>query len=107
MCRVKNNWRMIKQSGKLLLEPRPPYPSDVSDDEWNQVRALIMAQNGRGRTRQVCEREILNAILYVTHCRCPWRMLPHDLPLWPTVYYYYERWQKDGTLHDVRRVLRR
>jgi putative transposase len=30
-------------------------------------------------------------------------MLPHDLPPWPTVYYYFRRWSRDGTwerIHD-------
>lgn len=30
-------------------------------------------------------------------------MLPHDLPKWQSVYYYYRKWRSDGTLallHD-------
>jgi hypothetical protein len=28
-------------------------------------------------------------------------MLPHDLPRWQTVYGYYQRWSKDGTLAKI------
>jgi transposase len=33
-------------------------------------------------------------------------MLPHDLPPWRTVYYYFWQWRKDGTwevMHDLLR----
>jgi putative transposase len=36
-------------------------------------------------------REILDAVFYVVRGGCAWRLLPHDLPLWKTVYHYYFR----------------
>ncbi|WP_398344911.1 transposase [[Scytonema hofmanni] UTEX B 1581] len=27
---------------------------------------------------------------------CSWRMMPHDLPAWQTVYSYFQRWQRKG-----------
>jgi len=32
-------------------------------------------------------RDILDAIFYVVRGGCAWRLLPHDFPLWGTVYY--------------------
>jgi transposase len=32
---------------------------------------------------------------------CSWRMLPHDLPVWQTVYHYYRCWLRDGTWQQV------
>ncbi|WP_373430187.1 transposase [Streptomyces sp. V1I1] len=26
---------------------------------------------------------------------CAWRLLPHDLPPWQTVYHYWRRWQQE------------
>jgi putative transposase len=34
-------------------------------------------------------REIVDAILYVLHSGCTWRLLPHDFPPWQTVYHYF------------------
>jgi putative transposase len=34
-------------------------------------------------------------------------MLPHDVPPWKTVYYYFRLWQRDGTwvrIHDALRT---
>ncbi len=38
----------------------------------------------------------MNAILRVTRTGCQWRMLPTNLPPWPTVYGYFRRWTKQG-----------
>ena len=51
-------------------------------------------------------REVLNGILYVLRSGCPWRMLPHDLPPWQTVYKYFRRWMMDGTWERVHETLR-
>src|SRR5438270_13801889 len=50
--------------------------------------------------------EIFNGILYVLRSGCSWRMLPHDLPPWGTVHYYYRRFRQDGTLLKVHEHLR-
>ncbi len=38
----------------------------------------------------------MNAIHYFLRAAMAWRLLPHDLPLWQTVYYYLRRWQREG-----------
>ena len=51
-------------------------------------------------------REIVNGILYMTRGGCAWRMMPHDLPAWKTVYHYFRQWRLDGTwtrIHDTLR----
>jgi AcrR family transcriptional regulator len=80
---------------------RDPYPSDLSIEQWERVAPLLPSAKPGGRPLSVNLREVLNAIAYVAHCRCPWRMLPHDLPRWQTVYGYYNRWSKDGTLERL------
>lgn len=90
----------------ILNSERERYPSDLTCTEWQQIQELIKPMPGAGRKRSVDEREIVNAILYVWHSGCTWRMLPHDLPPWPTVYYYYCRWRRDGTLDAIRSELR-
>ena len=51
-------------------------------------------------------REILNATFYLLKTGCQWRLLPHDFPRWPTVYWYFRKWRLDGTWERVNRALR-
>lgn len=80
---------------------RKSYPTDLSDTQWASIALLLPAPKPGGRPLSVSFREVLNAILYVERCSCSWRMLPHDLPRWQTVYGYYQRWSKDGTLAKI------
>ena len=61
---------------------------------------------GHGRPRIHSPREILNAIFYVLRSGCQWRLLPHDFPRWPTVYYYFRKWRLDSTWERINRALR-
>lgn len=51
-------------------------------------------------------RDIINAILYLIRSGCAWRLLPHDLPPWKTVYYYWRHWRRDGTWERIHTALR-
>ena len=59
---------------------RRPYPTDLSDAEWNHIEAHLPAANGYGRPRAHSLREILNAVFYLLKSGCQWRLLPHDFP---------------------------
>ncbi|WP_215618320.1 IS5 family transposase [Leptothoe kymatousa] len=80
---------------------RLPYPSDLSDDEWDLVEPLIPVHQGAGHPREVNLREIVNAILYWADNGIKWRAMPHDLPNWSTVYDYYRRWVKIGLWEQI------
>ncbi|WTU30766.1 transposase [Kitasatospora purpeofusca] len=41
-------------------------------------------------------REIVNAVFYQNRTGCQWRYLPHDLPSWSAVFYYFGLWRQDG-----------
>ena len=86
---------------------RAPYPSDLTDAEWQKLEPLIpKPKTNRGRKRKHAYREILNAIFYLLRAGCAWRMLPHDLPPWKTVYHYFRLWRKDGTWERINAALR-
>lgn len=51
-------------------------------------------------------REVVNGILYLNRTGCAWRLLPHDLPPWGTVHYYYRRFRMDGTWQTIHDRLR-
>jgi len=82
-------------------ERRDPYPTDLTDRQWRLVEPLLPGGQTRGRPRHINLREVVNALLYVRYIRCPWRFLPRDLPPWPTVYTYDQRWSADGTLERI------
>jgi putative transposase len=84
---------------------REPYPSDVSDAQW-ELLIHLFAEAKTGRPREVKIREVVNAIFYVNRTGVQWRYLPHDFPRWDIVYSYFRKWSKDGTWDQVQRVLR-
>jgi putative transposase len=86
---------------------RPSYPTDLTDDEWRVLEPLIPPAKPGGRPRSVDVREIINALRYVLRSGGAWRLLPHDLPPWETVYAYFRRWQADGTWEAIVATLRR
>jgi putative transposase len=47
-------------------------------------------------------RELVNAMLYWLRAGCAWRLLPHDLPPWKTVYPYSAAggWRAAGSASD-------
>jgi putative transposase len=85
---------------------RKPYPSDVTEEQWNLLAPLLPPARAGGRPRKVDLREVVNAILYRNRNGCTWRALPHDFPAWKTVYNYYQWWQWDGTWEHALTVLR-
>lgn len=91
---------------EVLLMARQPYATDLTDAQWARLAPLIPPALPRGRPRSVDLREVLNAILYLSRAGCSWRLLPHDLPPWGTVHYYYRRWRLDGTWQQIHDTLR-
>ena len=88
------------------MEPRKPYPTDLSDKEWDLISHLVPTAKPGGRPETYPKREILDAIFYVLRSGCAWRLLPHDFPPWQIVYQYFWRWRHDGTwqrMHDLLR----
>ena len=85
---------------------RKPYPSDLTDEQWDILFPLLPPAKPGGRPQSVDLREVVNGILYVLRAGCPWRMAPHDLPPWQTLYKYFRRWSVDGTWERVHEALR-
>ena len=49
---------------------RQPYPSDLSDLEWEIIEPLLPAPTNRGKPRTTNMREVVNAILYILSEGC-------------------------------------
>jgi putative transposase len=85
---------------------RKPYPSDLTDAQWEELAPLLPPAKPGGHPRTVEMREVINGILYVLRSGCTWRMMPHDLPPWSTAWGYFRRWRKDGTWQRIHEALR-
>jgi putative transposase len=85
---------------------RNPYPSDVTDEQWSLIESHIPPEKPGGRPRSVKMREVINGILYLNRTGCSWRMMPHDLPPWGTVHYYYRCFRRAGVWSDIHDRLR-
>jgi len=83
------------------------YPSDLTDDQWPLVEPYLPPEPGGGRPRKTAPRDVLDAILYILRTGCQWRYLPNDFPPKSTVWRYFDRWRRDGTLDRIHDALRR
>ena len=84
------------------------YPSDLTDAQWNTVRAYFEAPNPKGgRPRTYPVREMVNAILYLEREGCRWRALPDSFPPWMAVFMARKRWSLNGTLERAMSALAR
>jgi transposase len=71
---------------------RKVYPSDVSREQFEKVRAILESARKKTKPRQIDLYEVFCAVLYVLKSGCQWRMLPSEYPNWSTVYSYFCRW---------------
>ncbi|MGH7754353.1 MAG: IS5 family transposase, partial [Gemmatimonadales bacterium] len=85
---------------------RPAYPYDLSDADWAILEPLVPAPLPGGRPPRHPRREIVNAILDVRRTGCQWRALPHDLPPWGTIWWYFRQWREAGVWEQVNTTLR-
>ena len=85
---------------------RKAYPSDLTAAQWEELVPLLPPDTTRGPPRTTDLREVVNGILYVLGGGIPWRLMPHDLPPWGTVWWYFRKWRDDGTWERVEDALR-
>jgi transposase len=85
---------------------RKTYPSDVSDDEWAFVAPYLTLMREDAPQREHSLREVFNGLRYIVRTGMQWRMMPHDMPPWYTVYQQAQRWLKAGVFADMVRDLR-
>lgn len=76
---------------------RNPYPSDISQEQFEKIKPVLESAKKKTKPRTIELYEVFCAILYVLKTGGQWRMLPHDFPVWQTVYSYFRSWNKIGT----------
>ena len=76
----------------------------LTDNRWNIIKQFLNWQ----RKRKLNLRLVFDAILYVTRSGIQWRNLSKkDYPDWQAIYYYFDKWKKDGTLEKINLALNR
>jgi transposase len=89
---------------------RKPYPSDVTDEEWDFVAPYLTLMTEDAPQREHDLREVFNGMRWIVRTGSPWRYMPNDLPPWDAVYQQSQRWLAAGVFRamtqDLRRVLR-
>ncbi len=84
---------------------RRAYATDVSNAQWALTAPVIPDAEPGGRPRKASTRELVDAILDFLRAGMAWRLLPHGLPPWQTVYYCLRRWQREGVWDRVHHTL--
>jgi len=89
---------------------RKPYPTDVSDEEWEFVAPYLTLLSEDAPQRRHDLREVFNGLRFIVRGGLQWRLMPHDLPPWPAVYQQTRRWLAasvfETIVHDLRVLLR-
>ena len=89
---------------------RQAYPSDVSEEEWALVAPYLTLMTEDAPQREHSLREVFHGLRWIVRAGAAWRVMPHALPPWPTVYQQSHRWLKGGVFeamgHDLRAMLR-
>ena len=85
---------------------RRVYPTDLTDAQWAVLEPLVPPPKPGGRPPKHPRRELVNAMLYVLRSGEAWRLLPHDLPPWQTVYHYFRLWRIGGAWEQINAALR-
>ena len=84
-------------SMKEVRAGRKPYPTDLTDSQWEEIEPLYSGM----RNRKWSKRELTNAVLYIVKTGCQWRQLPHDFPPYQTVYSFFSRGAKSGLWEKI------
>ncbi len=80
---------------------REAYPSDVSDEEWEFVVPYLTLMSEDAPQREHSLGEVFNGARWAARAGSSWRMMPHDLPPWHTVYQQTQRWIKAGVFENI------
>jgi putative transposase len=96
---------VVHDQEAAVTPPRRPYATDLTDAEWQLLAPLIPPPKPGGRPAIQDRRELVNAMAYWLRAGCAWRLLPHDLPPWQTVYHYFRSWRQQGLWEQIHHVL--
>lgn len=71
--------------------------TELTDSQWQVLKEIVPHQ----RKRKYSLRSIVDAILWVHRTGIQWRNLAGNFPPWKSVYYYFQRWSRNGVWQKV------
>jgi transposase len=93
-----------------MTKKTKPYPSDVSDPEWEFCAPYLTLMKEAAPQRTHGLRDVFNALRWLVRAGCSWRLMPHEFPPWWVVQQQTQRWLRAGCFeemaHDLRAILR-
>jgi transposase len=84
------------------MNERKANPSDLTDEQWQQMRLLLPRTRGRGRTRRHNQRDLVNARADVRPTGGQWRALPP----WQTGYGFFRKLCRERMWQTINGILR-
>jgi transposase len=81
------------------------YASDVTDEEWVLIEAMLPPPKRLGRPRSTDLREVVNALFYMLTTGCQWRQLPKEFPPYSTVQRFFYDWRERGLWPKINHAL--
>ena len=73
------------------------YDKPLSDSQWEGIKNFLNPE----RKRKIDLRRVVDAIRYIVRGGIQWRALPECYPKWKSVYYYFSKWEADGTIMRI------
>ena len=79
------------------------YATDLTDAQWAAIAPLVTITSPKcGRPTDINLRAIVNMLLYKNRTGCQRHLLPNDVPPMSSVRYYFDTWNRDGTLDLIK-----
>jgi len=77
---------------------RPEFPSDISREQFENVRDMLEAARRKTRPRKHDLYDVFCAVLYFLNAGAAWRSMPPEFPPWRTVHECFPQWTmlRDG-----------
>jgi putative transposase len=95
----------LKEIGEQALS-RASYSTDLKDAEWGLLEGIVPKPKPGGGSAKYERREMVKAMVNVVQTGWAWRLRPHDVPPYRSVFYYSRQWRKAGLFETLNAVLR-
>ena len=82
----------------------------ITDSQWELIQPFVsrkQVKTNRGRPREIDDRLIVEAVLYVMRTGIQWREMPSEFPNYTTVYSRFRRWNKSKTWPKIWSVFKK
>ena len=68
----------------------------LDDATWASLRTVVQRIPRVWKTDDEAMRRFFEAVLWIARTGAPWRDLPEEFGLWPSVFHRFRRWTKRG-----------